>query len=75
MFPIDQYFQPAGIHWIAHLLLRLGRTTDVRMPEPYRACVDCGLVWNNLRADKLRKILEREGITVEGEKKGSEIDW
>jgi hypothetical protein len=32
------------------------------MPEPFRACLDCGLVWNNVRREKLCRILEREGI-------------
>jgi hypothetical protein len=74
-FPIDQYFQPFGIRWMGHLLLRFGKTTCVRMPEPYQACLDCGLVWNNCRPDELSEILEHEGITVGDEKKVSEIDW
>ena len=77
-FPIDQYFQPFGIRWMGHLLRRFGQATDVRMPEPYRACLDCGLVWNDLGPDKLsklREILEREEIAVGGNEKGPEIDW
>ena len=70
MFPIDQYFQPFGVRWLGHLVWRFGRTTDVRMPSPYRACLDCGLAWNNLRPEKLRKIIEREGITVGDQGKG-----
>jgi hypothetical protein len=64
MFPIDQYFQPFGTRWLRHLVWRFGQTTDVRMPRPYRACLDCGLVWNELSPEKLRKIIEREGIAV-----------
>ena len=60
---------------MGHLLRRFGQATDVRMPEPYRACLDCGLVWNNLYSDKLRKILEREGIAVADKEKGLDIDW
>ena len=70
MFPIDQYFQPIGIRWLEHLVRRFGQTTDVRMPGPYRACLDCGLVWNNFHPQKLRKIVEREGITVGDQEKG-----
>jgi hypothetical protein len=76
--PIDQFFQPFCIRWMAHLLQRFGRATNVRILEPYRACLNCGLVWNNLRPDKLRKlreILEREEITVGSKAKGPVIDW
>jgi len=62
---------------MAHLLRRFGRPTDVRMPEPYRACLDCGLVWNNLdpgKRRKLREILAREGIAVAGKEVWPEID-
>jgi hypothetical protein len=75
MVPRDQYFQPFGIHWLGHLVWRFGQATEVRMPEPYRACLDCGLVWNNLRPEKLHIILEREGITVGDQEKGPEIEW
>jgi hypothetical protein len=74
-FPIDQYFQPFGVHWMGHLLWRFGQRTDIRMPEPYQACLDCGLVWNNLCPDKLRKIVEREGIIVLDKEKEPERDW
>jgi hypothetical protein len=76
--PIDQYFQPFGVHWVDHLLRRFCRATDVRMPEPYRACLDCGLVWNHLHPGnrrKLREIVAREGITVPGKEPWPEIDW
>ncbi len=78
MCPVDQYFQPIGIRWMGHLLRRFGQSTDVRMPEPYRACLDCGLVWNELRPaklNKLREILEREQLIVGGKEKGPEFDW
>jgi hypothetical protein len=61
--PIDQYFQPFGVHWVDHLL---------------RACLDCGLVWNHLHPGnrrKLREIVAREGITVPGKEPWPEIDW
>jgi hypothetical protein len=72
---VDQYFQPFGIRWLEHLFCRFGRATDVRTPEHYRACLTCGLVWNNLRPEALRQILEREGITVEDNEKGPELEW
>jgi hypothetical protein len=56
---------------------RFCRATDVRMPEPYRACLDCGLVWNHLhpgRRRKLREILVREGIKVASKEVWPELD-
>ena len=58
-----------------HLFRRFGQATAVRLPEPYQACLDCGLVWNNLVPNELRGLLEREGITI-GVKEGeSEIEF
>lgn len=71
----DQFFQPFGIRWVGHLLKRFGQATAVWLPEPYQACADCGLVWNNLVPDKLRGLLDREGITVRINEKESEVDW
>ncbi len=74
-FQRDQFFQPFGIRWLGHLFRRFGQATAVRVPEPYQACLDCGLVWNNLVPDELRGLLEREGITIGVKEKDSEIDW
>jgi hypothetical protein len=71
----DQFFQPFGIRWLGHLLRRFGQATAVRLPEPYQACLDCGLVWNNLRPEVLRKLCERERITTGVKEKELEIDW
>jgi hypothetical protein len=74
---IDQYFQPLGIRWVEHLLMRFGRKTAIRLPKPYEACLDCGLVWNNLNPDELRALLQRERIAIGGKEteKVTELDW
>ncbi len=60
----DQFFQPVGIRWLEHLVWRFGQPTAVMLPEPSQACLDCGLVWNNLFPNELRMLLNREGITI-----------
>jgi hypothetical protein len=59
-----QVFQPDGIRWLEHFFRRLGQPTSVRMREPHRACLDCGLVWNNLKPSVLRGVIQREGIVI-----------
>ena len=41
-------FQPDGIHWLRHLLSHFGESTHVRVPDRFRACLACGLIWNSL---------------------------
>jgi hypothetical protein len=54
-----QEFLPQGIRWLEHFRRRLFHTTIVRFRGPYRACLDCGLVWSNLDPGELRKVIER----------------
>ena len=69
-----QYFQPVGIRWVKHMLRRFGQATAVMLPENYQACLHCGLVWNNLLADDLRRLMEREEIAIEAKDEYPEID-
>jgi hypothetical protein len=67
-----RFFQPDGIRfrWLPFLLLgRFGMSTVVTLRNRYRACIDCGLVWNELNPGDLLKILEREGIIAVETKK------
>ncbi len=57
-------FQPDGIHWLRHLLWHFGETTHVRLPERFRACLACGLIWNSLPPGKLREVVGREAVVV-----------
>jgi hypothetical protein len=61
-----RFFQPDGIRfrWLPHFLGRFGMSTVVSLRNRYRACIDCGLVWNELNQGDLLRILEREGITA-----------
>jgi hypothetical protein len=69
----DQLFQPDGIRWLEHIRRRPFQATKVRFPGPYRACVDCGLVWNNLDPGELRGVIRREGIAIGVKKEEPEI--
>ena len=53
----DQHrsFQPDGIHWLRHLLMHLGETTQIHLPDRYRACLECGLIWNSLPPEQLAR--------------------
>lgn len=57
-------FQPDGIHWPRHLLWHYGEATHVDLPERFRACLGCGLIWNSLPPGKLREVVGREAVTV-----------
>ena len=57
-------FQPAGIHWLRHLLWHYGETTRVRLPDRFQACLACGLIWNSLPPEQLREVIDREAVTV-----------
>ena len=57
-------FQPDGIHWLRHLLRHFGETTHVHLPERFRACLACGLIWNSLPPEQLREVLSREAVPV-----------
>jgi hypothetical protein len=71
--PADKVFQPDGIRLLEHFLKRLGQPTVIRLLGPYRACLDCGLVWNTLSPDELREVIRREGIAIEVKEKEPEI--
>src|SRR5262249_53218155 len=71
--PSDKVFQPDGIRLLHHVLKRLGQPTVVRLLGPYRACLDCGLVWNTLSPGELRMVIEREGIAIGLREKEPEI--
>jgi hypothetical protein len=57
-------FQPDGIRWLRHLLSHFGETTHVRLPDRFRACLACGLIWNSLTPEQLREVLSREAVAV-----------
>jgi hypothetical protein len=57
-------FQPDGIHWLRHLLWHFGETTHVDLPDRFRACLACGLIWNRLPPEKLREVVSREAVAV-----------
>jgi hypothetical protein len=67
-------FQPDGIRWLRHILWHFGETTHVHLPERFRACLACGLIWNSLPAEQLREIVEREALAVGGEWESPTID-
>jgi hypothetical protein len=68
-------FQPDGIHWLRHLFRRFGESTHVRMPDRFRACQACGLIWNSLPPEQLREVLSREAVAVGDEWTPPLIDW
>ena len=57
-------FQPDGIHWLRHLLWHFGEATHVRLPERFRACLACGLIWNSLPPERLREVIAREAVVL-----------
>jgi hypothetical protein len=59
-----RHFQPDGIHWLRHLLWHFGETTHVDLPDRFRACLTCGLIWNSLPLDRLQELVDREAVTV-----------
>ncbi len=63
-------FQPDGIHWLRHVLWHFGETTHVDLPDRFRACLACGLIWNSLPPEQMRAVLSREEVAV-GEEDGS----
>jgi hypothetical protein len=70
----DQLFQPHGIRWLEHFRRRLFQQNPAaRVLGPYRACADCGLVWNDLDPDELRGVIRREGIAIRVKETDPEI--
>jgi hypothetical protein len=67
-------FQPDGIHWLRHLLWHFGETTHIRLPDRFRACQACGLIWNSLSPEQLREVLSREAVAVGDEWEAPLID-
>jgi hypothetical protein len=37
--------------------------TDVPMSSEFTACVDCGLLWSTIRAEKLQQVVAKKGNT------------
>jgi hypothetical protein len=60
----EHAFQPDGIHWLKHVLWHFGQTTHVSLPDRFRACLACGLIWNSLPPDQLRELIGRESVAV-----------
>ena len=48
-------FQPDGIHWLRHVLWHFGETTHVDLPDRFRACLACGLIWNSLPPEQFAR--------------------
>ena len=57
-------FQPDGIHWLRHLLWHFGEATHLGLPERFRACLGCGLIWNSLPPEQLSALIGREEVAV-----------
>jgi hypothetical protein len=49
-----RYFQSDGIHCVRHLLWHFGQATHVDLPDLFRACLSCALIWNSLPPEQLR---------------------
>ena len=66
-----RFFQPDGIRfrWLPYLIGRFGMSRVVSLRNRYRACIDCGLLWNELNPSDLVKLLEREGLADVGSQK------
>ncbi len=47
-------FQPDGIYRLRQLFWHFGESIHVRMPERFRPCQACGLIWNNLPPEAMR---------------------
>jgi hypothetical protein len=57
-------FEPDTMHWMRHLLWHFGESPHVRLPDRFRACLSCGLIWNSLPPERLREVLSREAVAV-----------
>jgi hypothetical protein len=63
--PIDfttQHFRPFLRRNLRYWLCHFNIHTGVEVPEGFRACLSCGLVWGRLPANKLRDFMEREKV-------------
>jgi hypothetical protein len=61
---LAHFFRPDGIHWLRHLLRHFGQNTHVSLPDRFRACLTCGLIWNSRDAEQLRELVGRESVAV-----------
>jgi hypothetical protein len=52
-----QWFEPAGMRFFYFRLWGPG----VDCPEPFRACLRCGLVWTHLQPEDLRTFIDKHG--------------
>src|SRR5262249_17366851 len=52
-----KWFEPAGMRFFYFRLWGRG----VPCPEPFRACLTCGLVWTYLQPEDLRTFIDKYG--------------
>ena len=52
----NQSFEPTGTRFYFHLWKQ-----GVSCPEPFRACLPCGLVWTYLQPEDLRTFIDKHG--------------
>ena len=50
-------FEPTGMRFFYFRLWERG----VSCPEPFRACLTCGLVWTYLQPEELRAFIDKHG--------------
>ena len=61
--PVGAAFFPAGLkHW------KLLNATSVQFKDTFRACLECGLVWNEADPAGLTKVLS-DGVTEDPKRK------
>ncbi len=54
-----QWFEPTGMRFFNFRLWVRG----LSCPEPFRACLTCGLVWTHLQPEDLRTFIDKYGDT------------
>jgi hypothetical protein len=52
----NKSFEPTGLR-----LFRFRWKRGVSCPEPFRACLRCGLVWTYLQPEDLRTLIDKHG--------------
>ena len=52
-----RWFEPTGMRFFDFRLWGWG----VSCPEPFRACLTCGLVWTHLQPEDLRTFIDKHG--------------
>ena len=53
----NNWFEPTGMRFFNFRLWGWG----VSCPEPFRACLRCGLVWTYLQPEDLRRFIDQHG--------------